>query len=157
VSHGLARFQAPPPAEGQPNRGVADQSRREPLGNTDLGGQRACPPTRGLAERPRTLVQACPQGLAGPSSGDGRHGVRSRRWRRQPSAAALVKGMNGVAHGLIGAVQVAGDGRGGLPRSIGEEHLAAAHGTGGRGPEPVFRVARSSAVSGRTTTGVCIL
>ena len=44
------------PAEGQANGFVADESRRQALGETDLGGERQCPPAGGLAEGPRTLV-----------------------------------------------------------------------------------------------------
>jgi hypothetical protein len=43
-----------------------------------------------------------------------------------------MQGMNGVAHCLVAAVQLAGNGRGGLPRGIGEENLAAAYGKSGR-------------------------
>src|SRR2546430_12945274 len=41
-------------AKGQTNGFVADQARRQALGETDLGGQRERPPARGFVERPRT-------------------------------------------------------------------------------------------------------
>src|SRR2546426_11899963 len=53
-------------AEGQPNGFVADQARREALGETDLDGQRERPPARGPSERPATLVETRPEELAGP-------------------------------------------------------------------------------------------
>ena len=40
----------PQPAEGQPNGFVAEQPRREALGETDLGGEGERPPTGGLAQ-----------------------------------------------------------------------------------------------------------
>jgi hypothetical protein len=51
------------------------------------------------------------------------------------SEAALVNRMNGVAHGLVGAAQVAGNRGGRLPLGTGEEYLAAAYGKSGRRPE----------------------
>ena len=65
-------------AKGQTNGFVAAQARRQALSATDRGGQRERPPARRFAERPRTLVQQGPQGLAGPRIEDGRQGVRSR-------------------------------------------------------------------------------
>ena len=67
----------PQPAEGHTNGFVADQARGEPLGETDLGGQRQRPSARGLAKRPWTLVQQRPEGLADSRVEDGRRGVRS--------------------------------------------------------------------------------
>jgi hypothetical protein len=125
----------PQPAQGQANRFVADQPRGQPLGETDLGGPCERPPTRRLAERPWTLVQQGPQGLAGPSIEDDRQGMRSRRLRLQRCEAALLKGVNGIAHSLVGAVQVAGNRGRRLALGTGEEDLAAAYGKGGRGPK----------------------
>jgi len=53
----------------------------------------------------------------------------------QHREAALVEGMNGVAHGLIGAAEVAGNRRGWLSLGTGQKHLAAAYRKSGRGPE----------------------
>jgi len=64
-------------AQGQTNGFVADQPRRDPLGEADLGSQGEGPPARRLAERPRAVVQQGTEGLAGPSVEDGRQGVRS--------------------------------------------------------------------------------
>ena len=125
----------PQSAEGQTNRFVADQSRGEALGETDLGSQRERPPTRGCAERPRTLVQQRAERLADPRVEDRGSGVGPRRLRLQYGEAALVKGMEGVAHGLVGAVHMACNRRGRLALGTGEEDLAATYGKGGRGPE----------------------
>jgi hypothetical protein len=125
----------PQPAEGQTHRVVADPWRGEPLGQTARGGQCQRPPTRRLAERPWTLGPEGPEGRAGPSLEDARQGGRSRRWRRQRGEAAWLTGMHGVAHGLVGAVQLAGTGGGGRPRGPGEEERATAYGTGGRRAE----------------------
>jgi len=46
-----------------------------------------------------------------------------------------VKGMNGIAHRLIGAAQIVYKRGGRLALGTGEEDLAAAYGKGGRGPE----------------------
>jgi hypothetical protein len=53
-------------AQGQPKGFVADQARRQALGETDLGGQGERPPAGRLAKRPRTLGQEGPEGCAGP-------------------------------------------------------------------------------------------
>ena len=124
-----------PPAQGHTTGFVADQPRRQPLGETHLGGQGQRPPAGRLAARPRTLVSQRPQGLAAPSVEDGSRGVGPRRWRLERGKAALVEGMNGVAHRLIGAAQVAGNHGRRLPLGTGQEHLAAAYREGGRGPE----------------------
>src|SRR3989442_923052 len=63
------------PAEGHTHGFVADQPRRQALGETDLGGQRERPSAGGRAERPWTLVQQRPQGLADPSVEDARRRV----------------------------------------------------------------------------------
>jgi len=47
-----------------------------------------------------------------------------------------VERMHDIAHGLVSAVQVAGNGGGRLPLGTGEEDLTAAYSKGGRGPEP---------------------
>ena len=47
----------------------------------------------------------------------------------------MVKRMHGIADGLIGATQVVRNRGGRLALGTGEEHLAAAYGKGGRGPE----------------------
>ena len=56
-------------------------------------------------------------------------------WCNSARKAALVQGMHGMAHRLVGAVQVTCHGGGRLPLGTGEEDLAAADGKGGRGPE----------------------
>ena len=125
----------PQPAQGQSHSCVADQPRREALGDTDLGGERERPPAGGLAKRPWTLRQQRPQGLAGPSIEDGRRGVRARREGLEHGEAAMLKGMNDIAHGLIGAAEAASNRGSQLALGTGKEHLAAAYGKGGRGPE----------------------
>ena len=124
------------PAEGHSNGFVADQARSEALGETDLGGELEGPAAGGLAEGPWTVVQQSPEGLAGPSSEDGRRRVRARREGVQHRETALVKGMNGVAYRLVGTVQLPGNRGGRLALGTGEEDLAATDGKGGRGPEP---------------------
>src|SRR3989442_10238194 len=71
-------------AEGQPNGFVADQARREALGETDLDGQRDRPPARALAERPRTLVPQPPARPASPRVEDGPCGVPAGPAGRPP-------------------------------------------------------------------------
>jgi hypothetical protein len=61
--------------------------------------------------------------------------MRARREGLQHREAALMKRVNGVAYGLIGAAQLARNRGRRLPLGTGEEDLAAAHGKGGRGPE----------------------
>ena len=97
----------PQPTQGQSNGFVADQPRRETLGETDLGGERERPPARGLAKRPRTLMQQRPQGLAGSSIEDGRRGVRARREGLEHRETTMMEGMNDVTYGLIGAAEAA--------------------------------------------------
>ena len=126
----------PQPAQGQANRFVADQPRREALGATDLGGERERPPAGGLAKRPWTLMQQRPQGLAGPSIEEGCRGVRARREGLEHSEAAMMKGMHDIAHGLIGAAEAASNRGRRLALGTGEKDLAPAYGTGGRRPEP---------------------
>ena len=126
----------PQPAQGQSNSFVADQSRCETLGETDLGGERERPPARGLAKRPRTLMQQRPQGLAGSSIEDGRRGVRARREGLEHRETTMMEGMNDVTYGLIGAAEAASNRGRRLALGTGEEDLAAAYGKGGRGPEP---------------------
>ena len=77
-----------------------------------LGGQGERPPTCRLAECPWTLVPAGPQGLAGSRVEAERQGVRARRLRLSRCEAAWLKGMPGLAPGLVGAMQVAGTGGG---------------------------------------------
>jgi hypothetical protein len=125
----------PQAAEGQPNGFVADQPRGEALGNTDLGGQRQRPAAGGRAERAWALVQQRPQGLAGASVDDGGRGVGSGRLWLQRRKTARVEGMNGIAHRLVGAVQMACNRGRRRPLGTGAEDLAAAYGQGGRGPE----------------------
>jgi hypothetical protein len=125
----------PQPTQGQSNGFVADQAWREALGETDLGGQRERPSARGLAKRPRTLMQQRPQGLAGPSIEDGRRGVRARREGLEHSEPAMMEGMKDIAHGLIGAAEAASNRGRRLALGTGEEDLAAAYCKGGRRPE----------------------
>ena len=125
----------PQPAESQTNGFVADQPRREALGKTDLRGQRERPSACGLAKGPRTLVQQRLEGLAGPRVEEHRYRVWPRRLRLEHGEATLVKRMNGVAHGLVGATQMARNRGRRLPLGTGEEYLAAAYCKGGRGPE----------------------
>ena len=125
----------PQPAQGQSNSFVADQPRREALGETDLGGERERPPAGGLAKRPWTLMQQRPQGLAGPSIEDGRRGVRARREGLEHGEAAMMKGMNDIAHRLIGAAEAASNRGRRLALGTGEQDLAPAYGKGGRRPE----------------------
>jgi hypothetical protein len=126
----------PQAAESHTNGFVADQAWRQALGEADLGGQRERPPARGLAERPWTLVQQGAEGLAGPRIENSCYGVRSRGEGLQHREAAVVKRMNGIADGLLGAPQVVRNRGGRLALGTGEEDLAAADGKGGRGPEP---------------------
>src|SRR5262245_17742630 len=102
----------PQSAAGQATGVVAGEPRGEALGKTDLGGQRERPATGRLAKRSRTLVQEGPEAFAGPRLEDDRHAVRAGRLRLQRGEAAWLNGMNGVAHGLVGAVQVTGNGGG---------------------------------------------
>ena len=125
----------PQPAQGQSNSFVADQPRRETLGKTDLGGERERPPAGGLAKRPWTLMQQRPQGLAGPSIEDGRRGVRARREGLEHGETAMMKGMNDMAHGLIGAAEVASNCGRRLALGTGEKDLAPAYCKGGQRPE----------------------
>src|SRR5207249_3259475 len=74
----------PQPAEGEAHGFVADQPRRQALGETDLGSQRERPPAGGLAKRPWALVQQRPEGFADPKVEDHRYGVRPRRLRLEP-------------------------------------------------------------------------
>jgi len=74
------------------------------------------------------------QGLAGPRIADGRRGVRARREGLPPGETALVEGMHDVAHGLIGTAAAASTPGRRLARGTGPKYLAAAYGTGGRGP-----------------------
>ena len=122
-------------AEGHTNGFVADQPRGETLGKTHLGGQRQRPPAGGLAERAWTLVQQRPQGLADPRGENRRRGMWARREGLQHREAALMKRMKGVADSLIGAAQLSRNRGRRVPLGTGEEDLAAAHRTGGRGPE----------------------
>ena len=55
--------------------------------------------------------------------------------RLQRRETALVEGMQGVAHGLIGAAQGVRNRRGRLALGTAEEDLAAAYRKGGHGPE----------------------
>jgi hypothetical protein len=56
--------------------------------------------------------------------------------RLQHRETALVERMNDVADGLLGTTQVVGNRGGHLALGTGEQDLAAAHGKGGRRPEP---------------------
>ncbi len=125
----------PQPTQGQSNGFVADQPRRETLGETDLGGERERPPARGLAKRPRTLMQQRPQGLAGSSIEDGRRGVRARREGLEHRETTMMEGMNDVTYGLIGAAEAASNRGRRLALGTGEEDLAAADSKGGQRPE----------------------
>ena len=86
------------------------------------------PPAGGLAERPGTLVQQRPQGLAGASVEDGRDGVGAGRLRLQRGETALVERMQRVADRLLGAAQVVRN-RGGRP---GPRHWRGGSGSGVR-------------------------
>ena len=81
-------------------------------------------------------MQQRPERFAGASIEDRRGGVRSRREGLQHRETALMKRMNGIAYGLVGAAQVARHRGRWLPLGTGEEDLAAPDGKGGRGPEP---------------------
>ena len=59
----------------------------------------------------------------------------------------LVKGVDGVAHGLVVAAQRAGDGSGRLARGTGQKQLAAADGEARRRAEPGLQ--RRALVSGQ--------
>ena len=145
----------PQPTQGQSNGFVADQPRRETLGETDLGGERERPPARGLAKRSRTLMQQRPQGLAGSSIEDGRRGVRARREGLEHRETTMMEGMNDVTYGLIGAAEAASNRSRRLALGTGEESGSGVRMADGD-RRPVSSVARSSAVSGRTNKGVCI-
>jgi hypothetical protein len=54
----------------------------------------------------------------------------------QHRKATPVEGVDGVADGLVGAVQMAGNDGRQLPFGTGEEDLAAADGKGGWGAQP---------------------
>src|SRR5436305_679215 len=82
-----------------------------------------------------SLMQQRPQGLTDPSGEEHRHGVGPRRLRLEGGEAALVERMNSIAHRLVGAGQVAGNGGRRLPLGTGEQDLAAAYRKGGRGSE----------------------
>ena len=125
----------PQAAEGHTNGFIADEPWGEPLGDTDLGGQRERPPTRRLAECAWTLVQQRPQGLAGTRVEERGGRVGAGRGRLQRRKTALVERMQCVAHCLSGAAQVVRKGGRRLALGPGEEDLAAAYGKGGRGPE----------------------
>ena len=123
------------PAQGHPNRFVADQSRCEPLGETHLGGQLQRPAAGGLAEGPGTLVQQRPQGLAGARVEDrgvvwGRDdcgcNAASPRWWNAWSALRTVCSVQRRSWAIV-VVDLA--------LGTGEQDLAAAHGKGGRRPE----------------------
>jgi len=143
-------------AEGHTHGVIADQSGRQALGKTDGGSQRECPPARGLAAGARTLGQSRPQGLAGTSVEDGRRRMRSWGEGLQHGEPALVNAC--IAGRTVGAVQrraraIVGVGclsalaRRSWPRRTVKADAAR---------RPVSRLARSSAVSGRTNKGVCI-
>jgi hypothetical protein len=65
------------PAEGHTEGFVADQARREALGETDFGGQLEGPPAGELAESAWTVVPQRPEGLADPDVEDSSRGVRA--------------------------------------------------------------------------------
>jgi len=82
------------------------------------------------------VVPQGPEGLAGPSLEEGRDGVRARGEGLEHRAAAWVQRLHGLADRLSGATPVVCHRGGRLPLGTGEEPLAPADGTGGRGPEP---------------------
>ena len=114
-------------ADGVADGLVADQRRSDAFGEADLGSEFQGPDTGGFAKGARALVHQGAALLAARGVDDGRVGMGARRAGRERGKATGVAGMDGVADGLFVAGEGAGDGRGGLAGSTGQEHVAAAN------------------------------
>jgi hypothetical protein len=85
----------------------------------DLGRQVERPDAAGLAEAAGRLVDDLAQAGA-PGRGEGRIRLVSARGALgQAGHALLVEGVDGVADGLVGAAEAAGDGGGALAAGAG--------------------------------------
>jgi hypothetical protein len=125
----------PPPGDAQALQGQADGLAREhargPAPAVADGGQAVeGPQAGGLAAEPGAVVQQVLQGRGVGLGQRGPGGVGPRGLLPQAGQAVGLEGAEGVAHGPLGAAQVAGDVPKGLALVAGEQDLAAAQGEG---------------------------